>query len=71
MFKQVVHKVATVFQTDHVAGIMGSRIRGAERDTTGTYILSEKHRGKEISAFGSYNNSETDAVFSRRSASLN
>jgi len=46
-------------------------MRGAERDKTGTYIESEKRRGKERSAFGSYNKSETDAIFSRRSASLN
>lgn len=71
MFKQFAHKVTTVFQKVHVARIMRSRIRGAERDKTGTYILSEKPRGKEGSTFGSYNNSETVAVLSRRSVSLN
>jgi hypothetical protein len=59
MFKQVAHKVATVFQRDRVARIMRSRMRGAERDKTSTYILSEKRRGKERSAVGSYDNTET------------
>jgi hypothetical protein len=53
MFKQAAHKVATVFQAVLVARIMRSRVRGTERDKTSTYILSEKRRGKERSAFGS------------------
>jgi hypothetical protein len=62
MSKQVAHKVTTVFQRVQVARVMRSRMRGAERDKTGTYILSEKRRGKRRSAFGSCNNTETGAV---------
>jgi hypothetical protein len=71
MFKQVARKVATVFQTVHVARIMKSRMKVAEREKTGTYISSEKRCGKESSAFGSCNNTETGAVSSRLSVSLN
>ena len=53
IFKQLVCRIASVFQTINVVIIMMPRIKWEERDKTATYTLSEICLGKERTTFGS------------------